>query len=432
MCNDKECAAYLKKNPAYSRLMKELQKKWKSYGRIAGIITLKNTTEEERRAIGGIVGKTFTDEIVKITFQEFEQGLQKTRYAPIDMKLVLENYYERTLYTNYEQKTRVQTAKDDFFDGLFIYFEGCVEKTSVVFRWIRELQWHKKYGYQILNKEFTRDSKEAEALAQNVGKALIRLEEMDGEESLLAVFAATVSGNPHYFDRGTAASQLLTHAVCFWKNFDMPQNAYEWRECMQTVGVVSDNIASMVHAFGVQLETRDGLHPAYEAFNNLKEPYVLTAENLKSIIGAKANNNKVYVVENEMVFLYLVENAKEKDAAFLCTSGQLRVAAFQLLAYLANSGSVIYYSGDLDPTGMDIADRLWQRYGNVVHLWRMDVEDYKKSISEELLNERQLVKLEHLKNTTLCRTAEFVRKEKRAGYQENLLKQLLHDVLNGL
>lgn len=432
MCNNRECAAYLKKNSAYSRLMKELQKKWKSYGRIAGSITLKKTTEEERRAIGGIVGKTFADEIVKITFQEFEQGLQKTRYAPIDMKLVMENYFERSLYTNHEQKDQVQMAKVDFFNELFIYFESRVEKTSVVFRWIRELQCHKKYGYQILIKEFTRDSKAAGDLAQNVGKALIRLEEMNGEESLLAVFSATISGNPHYFDRGTTASQLLTHAVCFWQNFDVPQNAYEWRECMQIVGVVSDNIASMVHAFGVQLETRDGLHPAYEAFNNRKEPYVLTAENLKSITGAKANNNKVYVVENEMVFLYLIENAKEQDVAFLCTSGQLRVAAFQLLAYLAKSGAVIYYSGDLDPSGMDIADRLWQRYGNVVRLWRMDVEDYNKSISEEPLSERQLVKLEHLKNTTLCRTAEFVRKEKKAGYQENLLKQLLHDVLNSL
>lgn len=423
---------YLKKNSAYSRLMKELQKKWKSYGRITGSITLKKTMEEERRAIGGIVGKTFVDETIKITFQEFERGLQKTRYAPIDMKLVLEEYFEKSMYTNHEQKAQVQLAKDDFLDELFVYFKGCAEKTSVVFQWLRELQCNKKYGYQILIKEFTRDSKEAKIMAQNVGKALIRLEKMDGEECYLAVFAATLSGNPHYFDRSSMASQLLTHAVCFWKNYDVPQNAYEWRQCMQTVGIVSDNIASMVHAFGVQLETKDGLHPAYEAFNNRKEPYVLTAENLKSIVGARAKNDKVYVVENEMVFLYLVENAKEQNVAFLCTSGQLRVAAFQLLEYLYKGGTVIYYSGDLDPTGMDIADRLWQRYGNVVQMWRMDVEDYNKSISEEMLSERQLVKLDHLKNSTLCRTAESLRKEKRAGYQENLLIQLLHDVLNGL
>lgn len=430
MCNNRECAVYLKKNSAYSRLMKELQKKWKSYGRTAGNITLKKTSEEERRAIGGIVGKRYADETIKITFQEFEQGLQKTRYAPIDMKLLLEEYFEKSMHTNLEHKSQVQSAKDEFFDELFTYYESCVEKTSVVFRWLSELRCNKKYGYQILIKEFTRDSKEAENLAKNVGRALIRLEKMDGEECLLAVFAAMISGNPHYFDRGTTASQLLTHAVCFWKDYDAPSNAYEWRQCMQTAGIVSDNIASMVHVFGVQLETTDGLHPAYEAFNNYKEPYVLTAENLKSIVSARAQNDKVYVVENEMVFLYLVENAKEQNVALLCTSGQLRVATFQLLEHLYKSGAVIYYSGDLDPTGMDIADRLWQRYGNAVHMWRMDAEDYKKSISEEVLSERQLAKLDRLKNTTLCRTAEYLRKEKRAGYQENLLIQLLYDVLN--
>lgn len=72
--------------------------------------------------------------------------------------------------------------KDEFFDELFNYFESCVEKTSVVFLWIRELQCHKKYGYQILIKEFTRDSKEAGVLARNEGKALTQLEEKDVED----------------------------------------------------------------------------------------------------------------------------------------------------------------------------------------------------------------------------------------------------------
>lgn len=98
--------------------MKQLRKKWESYGRIAGSITLKNTSEEERRAIGGIVGKTFSDETIKLTFKEFEQGLQKTRFAPIDMKLVLEHYFESSLYTNQEQRDRTRMAKREFFNRL--------------------------------------------------------------------------------------------------------------------------------------------------------------------------------------------------------------------------------------------------------------------------------------------------------------------------
>lgn len=410
--------------------MEGFRKKWESYGKVTGSITLKKTSEDERRALGGIVGKNFMDETIKISFLEFEQGLQKTRFAPIDMKKVLECYFGNVIYTHQEKKIQAQMKKDEFFDAIFASFADCMDKDSIVFRWLLELENQKKYGYQILVKEFTQNSKEAKLLAYNVGKALYRLEDEEREENQLAVFSAEISGNPHYFDRGTTAAQLLTHAVCYWKNLEVPQSAYEWRECMQEVGLVSDNIASMVHAYGVQMEMIDGLHPAYEAFCQRKEPYVLTMENLKSIVGAKANSNKVFVVENEMVFIYLVENIKNQEVTLLCTSGQLRVAAFKLLTYLIKSGAVIYYSGDLDPEGMDIAERLWQKYGEAIRLWRMNISDYEKSISNEKLNDRRMTKLDHLKNPMLRCTAEKVKQERRAGYQENLLEDLLRDVLS--
>ena len=123
MCNNRECADYLKKNAVYGRCMEELRKKWESYGRITGRITLEKASEQERRAIGGIVGKVFAEETIKFTFQEFEQGLQKTRFAPIDMKLLLENYFGCFLYTSQEQKVQVQMEKDKFFAAVLEEYE---------------------------------------------------------------------------------------------------------------------------------------------------------------------------------------------------------------------------------------------------------------------------------------------------------------------
>lgn len=131
-------------------------------------------------------------------------------------------------------------------------------------------------------------------------------------------------------------------------------------------------------------------------------------------------------------FLHLIEKVKHFDVTILCTSGQLRVAAFQLLEALISNGAQIYYSGDLDAEGMDIADRLWQKYGDAICLWRMDTESYYKSISNESLSDMQLVKLEHFKNKILYNTAKSVCKERRAGYQENLLKELLEDILHSI
>lgn len=424
MCNNRECAEYLKKNPAYGRLMGELKRKWESYGKVTGKITLKQITEEERHVISGVIGKQLPEGTIQIAFSEVEQGLQKTRFAPIDMKAVMEAYFGTSLYTNKEKEEQKRQEKEEFFEK-HIQMQ---RDSALVVSWLEEMQKQKKSGYQLMIKEYRKDRRDAEVLLRNVGGALRRLENME-EESLLAVFAAEISGNPHYFDKGTAAAQLLTHAVCFWKNIEMPCNTYEWRDCMQTAGLVSDNIASMIHAFGVQLETEEGRHPAYDAFCQRKEPFVLTAENLRTTVGARAYDDKVYVVENEMVFLHLAENSKDREITLLCTSGQLRAAAFRLLSCLVQGGAEIYYSGDLDPEGMDIADRLWRRYGEAVHLWRMSEEDYDRSISKELLSRQRLGKLAHLQNPVLCSTAERVYREKRAGYQENIIEILLRDIL---
>ena len=97
--NDQACAEYFKNQKIYQRCFQELWKKWRSYGKPTGRITLKHTSGEERRGIGGITGKVFYEEDIRFTFAEFEQGLQKTRFAPVDMKKVLEGYFGEELVT---------------------------------------------------------------------------------------------------------------------------------------------------------------------------------------------------------------------------------------------------------------------------------------------------------------------------------------------
>ena len=431
MCNSKQCANYLKKNEAYKRCFIELRKKWETYGKVAGRITLKNASDEEKRAIGGIVGKLFLEENIKFSFVEFEQGLQNTRFAPINMKKVLEAYFGEEVLTRQEQKSLVKNEKELFLQYIYEDFQNKTmqKKSSAVVEWFYTLIQEKKYGYQILIKEYGTNVEMATNIAKNVGNALLRLEEMTQEEQCpLAVFAAEVSGNPHFFDRGTTAAQLLMHGICFWKNCNIPVTAYEWRELLTNIGIMCDNIASMVHALGIHFETREGLHPSYEAFCKRKEPFVITSENLKYIISAHATTNCVYIVENEMVFLYLTEHIKDKEVALLCTSGQLRVAAFQLISLLIKSNMKIYYSGDLDPEGINIADRLWQKYGDVIQMWRMSPRDYWSSLSDEILQETRLAKTENIKHPLLKQTAKCLQIRKKAGYQENLLEGLLEDL----
>ena len=430
MNNDRECAAYFRSRKAYERCMKELLKKWKSYGKTAGMITLNQTTEEERRAIGEIVGRAFYEETIHLSFSEFEKGLQKTRFAPVNMEKMLEAYAGKSLKTNRELQEEDQFRREKFLKTNQFYFREKAGAYSLAFQWIEELLSGKKYGYSLLMREYGKDALQAEEIFRHTGRALIKLEEMEtsGEELPLAVFAAELSDNPHYFDRGTAAGLLLVHAICFREKRGLPENTHEWRELLEDVGIVPDNISSQVHVCGLRLKKGESWHPAYEAFYENGEPCVVTMENLKDITEAKAIDNQVYVVENEMVFSYLTSSEKKKACTILCTSGQLRSAAVKLLDFLVKSGASVYYSGDTDPDGLGIADRLWQKFQASVHIWRMGPEDYEKSLSGEAVGRFGLAKLEQLKHPVLRETAEYIRREKKAGYQENLLEELAKDI----
>lgn len=444
MNNNTECAKYFKSRKAYQRCMKEFRKKWKSFGKVAGRITLKDTTGEERRAIGGILGKIFYDKDICFSFAEFEQGLQKTRFAPVDMKEVLETYFGEKLCTNQGEKEEQEKKKSDFFIGLCKYFLKNAGGESAAFLWIQAMLSDKKYGYQQLVREYIKDRQQAEVLAKNVGNGLVQLEcaERTCSEWPLAVFAAKISGNPHYFDRGTAPGQLLINAICYWRRAELPVNTHQWRELLYVVGILPDNVSSMVHAYGLRLQTRDGWHPAYDAFCRLKEPYVITMENLRGITGVRSEGDRVYVVENEMIFSYLLEHAgrekqvgsdksrryRNNNLTLLCTSGQLRSVALELIPLILDSGVDIYYSGDIDSDGIGIADRLWQKFGDRIHIWRMSPADYEISVSKENIGNNGLAKLENVSNPLLQQTAECVKEKRLAAYQENLLEELLRDI----
>lgn len=317
---------------------------------------------------------------------------------------------------------------------LFETVEGCLAEgagpDSVVVSWLREMYSKKKYGYQTVIREYGRDRERTEKLLKTVGRALVLLEDIreTQEEYPLAVFSAEISGNPHYFDQGTTAGQLLVHGVCYAARTDYPENAHQWRELLLSNGIVPDNISSIVHIYGLRLQIGGDWHPAYDAFCRRQEPCAVTMENLQELTAVQPTGDRVYIVENEMVFSYLLKHLEQKNVTLLCTSGQLRSAAVKLISFLLDSGAEIYYSGDIDPDGIRIADRLWRKYGDRIRVWRMSRRDYERSLSEEVIGNISMKKLETVENPILRETAGEVRKKKRAGYQENILKELLEDI----
>ena len=439
----KDAYEYFRKTPGFDRCFQELRKKWNSYGRAAGIVKLTAASKEERRALEGFFGKSFADQTggtLSFSVQAFEAALKETAYGELNLQQLMELYFGEPMQTNAARKAEREEQIRLFFENCRQFFlrrehEMC-ETAGTAADWIETVFQEKKYGYQLILKEWKRNPNHAERLVRTVGMALEMVVPDGGETSggsiMLAVLAARVSGDPHCFDRGTAAGQLLVSGLCRDAGVDIPSNAEELFALYLRYGIQMDEISSMVAVSGLHLERNGTLHPGLEGFLQAGEPFLLMQKNLDGVTRAYGAGSCVFVVENEMVFSHLCEQSRRLPEggrpALLCTMGQPRKAAWQLLDLLTAENPAIFYAGDLDPEGMDIADRIWKRYPDAVHLWRMGPEDYEKSRSEEEISDRRLSMLSRLQNPLLRSTAAQIQKEKKAGYQEALLDEMFADI----
>lgn len=429
MNSRKECAQYFKQLRDWERCFVLMRKKWESLGRTGGRIVLENSTARERQAIGKVMGRVYWEERIEISLPDFEKMLQKTRFAPITLQELLEEYFDCEIKSNQDRKKEKQEQRREFFERCMNFFSEREEPESIRIQdWIAGIRDNQRNTYASLLRESHNDEEEARSMVCITGEALIKSLRRT-EDIPLAVLAAEVSGNPHYLDRGCTIGNLFMQGLCFLLDKEYPQTSLEWKERLLCAHILPDDISSMVTVLGVHLQIADGWHPAVEAFCNMREPVILTALNLKNAIGARTDGKRAYVVENEMVFTFLADKLRNSNIALLCTSGQLRNSASELIQLLVENDTEIYYSGDMDPEGMGIADRLWQRYPKKIHVWRMSPEDYINAISTVPIDSRSLAMLNKLKNPKLQDTANHIWKEKRAAYQENILEDLWKDIL---
>lgn len=408
-----------------------MRKKWKSYGRAAGDIRIRAATWEEKRALECFLGRKYWDEDILFPFSDFEKALQETRFREIPLVMLLECYFGEELVTNQEKKTLEDRKKEEFWRRIASWLEGKeeTEETATVLAWIRGMAEEKQYGYGTVMGLWKNSESMAETTVRNVCHGYLSAFGSGEDGVPLAVLAARVSGNPHYFDRGQNAAVLLLHVLCFAGGREFPRDTAGVHEVYRDAGIVTDEIASTVAFYRLHMGKEGADSRILEAFCAAGESGILSLANLAGAEAVWAEKECAYVVENEMVFSYLVKCCREMPVTLLCTSGQLSYAAQRLIRMLCESGTRIYYSGDMDPEGIGIADRLWRKYPRSIHIWRMDAKDYQDALSEEKIEEWRLKKLQGVEHPLLRETAARVRQVGRAAYQENILERLAQDIL---
>lgn len=154
----------------------------------------------------------------------------------------------------------------------------------------------------------------------------------------------------------------------------------------------------------------------------------------------------VFVIENSGVFSAVLDAVLDHTSGqvsdgpaphirrppMICTHGQFKLAAWIILGKLATGGSTLFYSGDFDPEGLHMVQRLMDRFPGSVQPWRYELQDYRRCMPETPLPADRLARLQAVTAPGLLPAKEAILAEQKAGYQERLIDALAADIREAL
>ena len=241
-------------------------------------------------------------------------------------------------------------------------------------------------------------NKEKETIRKSIIDACLCINNLPKKTIRIPVFASQMLSNPHGLDKKCSCGKIFIILLCYTENISYPKDSEELSELYYRHNLLIDDISSIVlckniNAFSEEkLTEREKIlygkettirkyvqHEGWKGFNSKNEPIFVTLYNLEKVAYInKSENMSVMIVENPAVFMGITEKCKIKNFPLICTYGQVKIAGLVLLNLLVQAGYKLYYSGDLDPEGIQIADKLKRRYKDNMTLVGFDKETYEK------------------------------------------------------
>ena len=417
MMNEEFCQ-YLYDNE-FSEFMHLWKKQYEKYGTCKGSIDL-ILNDSNRECMSGLMGKDYYGvDCAHITFQQLQKAISNTKYENCDFNEVLKMYFNHDILTNKNRQEQEQMRIQNIFKHL-------LEQEGKSQQWIHHIYTDHDSVYV----RIVQASKENEQKCINtvdvVMKALNQLPMWQDKKENISIFASLHTKNPHAFDKNTFPYYLLMHGIVYFLKVDFPKTNLEQNEILYRAVLYQDGISNYCSIARLQALNENyqphlgwtGFYDSYEALNVNMDNLL----HIRSIVYC----DRVYVVENPAVFqalLKMIKKEKIEKIGLVCTNGQLNYSAYLLLDILVSSNVETYYSGDMDPEGLLIADKIKQRYPSI-KLWCYDVRHYEISKSKEQAADQRMHMLDALKDETLIRIGKCINENKnRVGYQENMIEE---------
>jgi uncharacterized protein (TIGR02679 family) len=422
MLPKEEAVKYFRERTGFSRLFLEFAKRIESLGTTGGHVVLTKLTQEEQILLRNWFQKDYSaQKSAKISLKKFEEKFEGTRFDGASLFDVVEGVIGRKLVYKKEEKDENERQKNHFFIELAKTYTS--EATTVLTASILEKHPLNVGFITAYNKG---DLNEIE----KVYKGLSILP--SGNPIRLPLFAEKVTGNPHEFDnegKFISALQIVREKQCGIAAQNSP-NAEYINQLLFDFGILKDDVTNYVTIFGL-IGERNG-----KVLRSWKESFTeksVRNEPLREIVKLDRvypiqKDTPVFIVENSGVFSSIVDELEDYPISIICTHGQFKLAAVQIIKLLVKENCTVYYSGDFDPEGLLMAYSLKRRYPNNIHYWRYSVEDYIKTLSNIELSPNRLRKLDNIKDVELESTIQQIREIKKVAYQERQIIELVKDI----
>lgn len=420
-----EALQYFQHKKGFQSLFMLFRKKYESFGRIGGTIDLSKLSSEDIEELALFMGQS-PHHLVrkgKLKLSDFDQRLLQTRFVGITLHELLEAYFGESLQSRKAEKDRLAAARQEQLANLKQQYPELVD-------WLKYLEGRTSDTHwiwrQLLEPSFI----------DNIHMIAQAYNSLPDSFERYPIFSQRVTGDPHALDVSGVRGKLWIHALHVMAGGEgaMPAHTEPLNELLLRYNLLRDDIQNFVTQANLLAYSGEREHPVWKSA--VDEQCVLNVpmrELLKVDRVIVANHafdksfEKVYIVENSGIFSALLDAVP--NVPLICTHGQFKLAALQLMDLLAKAGYTLYYSGDFDPEGLSMAVRFKERYGEQARFWRMSVLDYEASTPVVGLGER-IGKLATLLDSDLQKVAHAMNKTALAGYQEGILPLLINDLKN--
>lgn len=422
------CIGYLRNYVVFGRLLNGFKEKYASLGTAGGQVVLRKVTAEDIEILEGFFQKNYHGRSsVTITAKLFSKTLQESRFAAVTLEMLLYSWFDGKLIHKKEEKQKLLDRRDQIFLQAAEQHRG-----TAVQVWITELLAQQDGAWALLNRWYHDDPVRMEALLKYAAAALNHLPAAAGKTEYLAVFAARITGDPHYFDEGSDGGTLLNHLLRWYlqkKSGGVVQDhvfpAFQRQRVFFEAGILKDDISNYTVVSGLQVRKKSGeLHAGMEGFRREGESVQVSLASIAGWGWAICPEGRIYIVENPSIYAVLANHWQGRIAC-MCMNGQPKLASIVLLDLLMKEKIRIYYAGDFDPEGLLIAQRLKAYCGDQFSYWHMDEAAYQKSCPNKRISEKRQRMLEKVTDPELAMTAKQITKCGMAGYQEKLLELYL-------